>query len=642
MIPISKQEIAKWRIEIENAERFRDDNFGERKHNTYSKAGENIGYFESGISEKLANDLGLKEPLSVINVVYPIVKNIIPTLYYRNPYILALPKRKLEEDAVSAPYAAGILNYFHKELDIKEVNKQVIFDAFILGMGVCKLGYTTKFGTIPNEQDVEKEKKEREKAKEKSLLEKLGLKKPKKEEEQEKIVDLNEYIRAESPFVKWVNPFEFGIDPSATNINNARFVYEKVTKLLSDVKKQYRNAKDLKGVESKEGLPKDIPATVIDDFKWVDLYEILYKTDDGINILVLAKDQQEYTALKHEKSVYDMDGFQYEVLYFNKHNHSLYPVSDLEIIKGLQDRINQTLENILDQVDKYVPKIFVDETSLTEQGKRALRDGDIGSIVYTNKSPTDVVREGSFTQLKADLVALIDKLLEVIMLETGLTKAQLMGMTSAQTATEAQIGQAGQNLRLSDKTDQVSEFASRQARKLWQIIRQFVDLEDISLITGEEGIDQQTGQPIYSWMPDIDSEMAKKLIKGEYRFDIEVGSTEKPDLPILRKQIENMATILGAPGTLQAIRAQGWDIELIELFKEYLGLFPNMFKNQSRIIKRIAPPQPMLPQQPGQPMLPQQPGQPMNRTNMLRQPPPNMADIVSAAAGEKGNGAPLA
>ena len=57
-----------------------------------------------------------------------------------------------------------------------------------------------------------------------------------------------------------------------------------------------------------------------------------------------------------------MDGFQYEILAFNKHNHKLYAKSDIDVIKGLQDRIAMTFENILDQIDKYVPKIFVDET----------------------------------------------------------------------------------------------------------------------------------------------------------------------------------------------------------------------------------------------------------------------------------------
>ncbi len=329
-----------------------------------------------------------------------------------------------------------------------------------------------------------------------------------------------------------------------------------------------------------------------------------------------------------------MDGFQFEILSFNKHNHKLYPIPDINIIKGLQDRINTSFENILEQVDKYVPKIFVDETALTVEGSRALRDGNVGAIVNCNKNPTEVVKEASFVQLKGDMVVLVDKLLEIVMLETGLTKAQLMGMSSAQTATEAQLEQGGQNLRLSDKFDLVADFASKQARKLWQVVQQFVDLDELQLIVGERGIDDVTGLPKFSWLPDITSEMSDKLSKGEYRFKIDVTSIEKPDLPILRQQIERIAQLLIQDGVIQTFQMQGYKIELAEFAKAYLKLFPYVFIDIGKIIKPITqnttglmPPQAPQGQQ----------GGPNNMANMPKSSQaPNMADIISSAAGEKG------
>lgn len=644
---INQDEIAKWRVEIENAESFRDEEFGKSKYRDKTKSGQNIDYFETGMSTQYLDNSALDEyTYASINVIYPIVKNVIPNLYYKNPYILSFPKRKSPEDELSAPFAGALLNHFHKELDMKNINKQVVFDAFVLGMGVCKMGYTTKFGTMPTEETVDQEKKDREKAKSRSILEKLGLKKPKEEDKPKANPELNEFIRSESPFSIWVNPFEFIIDPTATSIENANWVAQKITKRLSDVKKDetYKNTVDLEGTPKDDMNLKDIPQTQIDNFKFIDLYEVHYKTDEGINILTIAKDGKRTEALRHDKSVYQMDGFQYEVLYFNKHNHKLYPKSDIDVIKGLQDRINITLESILDQVDKYVPKLFVNETALTDQGKKALIDGDVGAVVYTNTNPGEAVSEGRFTQVKADLIALIDKSLEIIMLETGLTKAQLMGLTDAQTATEAQIGQAGQSLRMSDKFDAVGDFLNRQTRKFWQVVKQFVDLEEISLITGEQDVDPTTGMASYSWMPDIDSVMADKLAKGEYRFEIEMGSTEKPDLPILRKQVENFVNILGGPGVLETIAQQGYKIELVEILREYLNLFPNMFQNPGRIIKPIQDPAQsgVMPQQPpGGPGGPGGGGQGMNQ-QALNSPPPNVADIISEIGGEKGQGPPIA
>ena len=625
MIKISSEEIGKWRIELDNAEKFRDEQLGENKVSQLSKSGENIDYFETGSSREFSEN-------TTINVIYPIVKNIIPTLYWKNPYITAIPKRT--EDENSAPYAGALLNHYYEELDVKSVNRQVIFDAYVIGMGVCKMGYATQFGSDIPDDDLEKN---REKDKRRGLLEKLGLRKPKPEDEKQ-LVELNEYIKSENPYIIWVNPFDFIIDPSANSIFTARWVAQKVTKILKEVKgnSSYANTSTLEGTQSEETLTEKVPITQIDNFKTIDLYEIHYKTDEGIRILTLAKDAGDYKPLRHEKSIYEMDGFQFEVLSFNKHNHKLYAKSDIDVVKGLQDRISLTFDNILDQMDKYVPKIFVDETAMTEQGKKALRDGDIGSICYTNKDPNSVVKEANFTQLKADLSVFIDKMLEIMMLETGLTRAQLMGMTNAQTATEAQIGQAGQNLRLSDKFDYVGDFANRQARKLWQVIQQFVDLEEVQLITGDQGIDEVTGLAKFSWMPQVDSNLAENLSEGEYRFKIEVGSLEKPDLPVLRSQIERMAGVLQQEGVLQAFQMQGYKINLAEIFKRYLQLFPDVFTDVGKIIQPIGPQtQGLIPQG-----MPQQGGGNMNSQSSPQ--PPNMADIISQVGGEKGGNPPLA
>lgn len=321
MLPIKEQEIQKWRLEIDNGEAFREKHLGKNNVTEVTLAGENIDYFESGMSSRLLSELkpGI-EPLSTINIIYPIVKNIIPSLYWKNPYISAIPKRSIDEE--SAPYAAALLNHYYEELDIKAVNRQVIFDAYLIGMGVCKIGYATQFGSDIPDKNLEKNRKEEKK---RGLLEALGLKKPKKEEEDIQNVELDEYIKSESPYVIWVSPFDFIIDPSANSIYNARWVAQKITKILKQVKDNtgYSNTKDLQGSVVSDSLTEDVPQTEIDNFKTIDLYEIHYKTDEGINILTLAKDGESYKALRHEKSIYKMDGFQFEVLAFNKHNHKL-------------------------------------------------------------------------------------------------------------------------------------------------------------------------------------------------------------------------------------------------------------------------------------------------------------------------------
>lgn len=612
MLKISPDEIKSWRIEIEQAERFRDKELGVYNSAKKSGVGLNLEYFEKGW-ENITNS----DQIPTLNIVFPVVKNIIPSLYYKNPKILAFPKRNQDED--SAPYAAEILNYYHRELNLKEVNQKVVFDAYLCGLGICKIGYATQFGAdIPDE----KLEKERDKRKEKGLLEILGLRKPKPVETSENI-EQSEYIRAENPYAIWVSPFDFLIDPRANSIDTAQWVAQRVRKTLRQVKDNpnYSNTKELKSSESKDDFPKDITQHELEKFQTIDLYEIHYKTDKGISILTLAKDQEDYRALRHEESVYEIDGFQFEILTLNKHGHKLYPISDITLIRPLQDRINDTFDAILDQVDKFVSKIFYDENALTAQGKLSLRDGLLGSLVACTKSPADVAKEFSMIQVKADMVALVEKTIDMISLMTGLTRAQLTGLTSAETATEAQIGQSGQNLRRSEQADAVTDYINRVDRKFWQVVSQFVDLEELQLITGEP-LMSQDGIVKYNWVT-IDTNIKDKLIKGEYSFDIEVGSAQRPNIEVIRQQALNGTNMLFNPIVKQLLAQEGTNLNLTEVLRTTMKLFPEWIKNTERILQQATPQQQQMAMMP--PQQPSNRGQSPENTgatpNMPRTPP---------------------
>lgn len=581
---INQDEVRRWRAEIELAEEFRKKNFGVYEGANRSGAGENLEYYERGDIAIGDTTQGVPERpyAATLNLIYTIAKTIVPSLYYRNPRILAFPKRRQDEDSV--PIAASLLNYYFNELGIKDTNQLVILDAFLLGMGISKIGYATQFG-----MDIadEGEKKKREKSKATKVLEGLGLKKP-KEEEKKQNIELQENVIAENPYVVWVSPFDFLIDPRANSIYDAQWVAHRIRKTLDEVKKNknFKNTQKLKGTDPNNEIAKDVPETQLDRFRTIDLYEIHYKTSNGIYILILAKDGDTYEYLYHDKSIYEMDGFQFEVLTFNKHGHKLYPKADVDIIKSLQDRLTISFDQILDQVDKFVAKLFVDEGALTEQGKIALADGDLGSIVKCNKNPNEVVKETNFTQVKADMFNLVNQIIDIIILESGLTRAQLTGVTRAETATEAQIGQGGANIRLFARGESVSDYSNRQARKLWQVIRQFVDLDRIELITGEPSINEQ-GIMKFPWLEDVNRPDSETLGKAELNFKIEVGSAQKPDLSVLRRQLENIVNILARTDIVALLQQQGKFLDVGELAMVIFKLYPDAIANPGKIIRSM-------------------------------------------------------
>src|SRR3990167_1471259 len=404
------KDIDKWKAELSLAEKFREDEFGTYSVKDTSLAGLNIDYFERG-HQFFDTEEGVELDTLVVttlNLYHAITKNIVPSLYFQNPKILSFPKKI--ESQPTAPVVGETVNYFYRELEVDDVNQKVVWDAYVLGMGVSKIGYATKYG-----MDVKSDKKPVSSVN--RLLEKIGLKKPSEEEE---IInpEINYRIESESPYVKYVSPFDFGIDPRARNIDEAMYVYEKFKKTLAQLKenKKYKNTSGLVGSDVELDIPSggEVDPAQMEDFKTVDIYEIHYRQLDGIYHLVLAKDRDEWVELYNEKSPYKMKGWQYEILVFNKHAHKLYPVSDMTKIRALQNRITSTIDAVLDQVDRFVPKIAVNDNDLTPEGRLALRDGGIGAIVACNKNPEDVIKEINFTQVKADLRSLIDQMIDII------------------------------------------------------------------------------------------------------------------------------------------------------------------------------------------------------------------------------------
>ena len=87
-----------------------------------------------------------------------------------------------------------------------------------------------------------------------------------------------------------------------------------------------------------------------------------------------------------------------------------------------------------------------------------------------------------------------------------------------------------------------NKYLNRQAMKLWSVIKQFVDLDQLELINGVSGIDQKTGLPVYNWLT-TGPEKGEYMRIGEYDVEIEVGSTPKTQLTDNQKKNTNIFLI---------------------------------------------------------------------------------------------------
>ncbi len=574
-------DIARWRTEIELATDFRDKNFGMFSPEQITKAGENIEYFERGMS--VGNMKGQEDVATTLNFFHTIVKLIVPSLYYRNPQITVVPLRR--EDEASAPYARAIINHYYKQLDVDCENELTIWDAYVTNRGVSKVGYATKFGMdVPDETPAPK------KTLNQRVKEALGLSK----DETEVIKpEINQNIKAESPYTKYVSPFNFLMDPRAMSLNDAMWVGEEFDKTVAELKrnKKYKNTGSLKGAnpDRPEYREAKVPETAIEEFSVVRLYQLHYINDGKMYQLVIVKDGSVYKELYHEETIYEMDEFQYDLIEFTRHGHLQFKRGDLDKIKNLQDRFTSTIDSILEQLDRFVPKIAIDASNVSPAGKQALENGDIGAIIECQKNPSEVIREVALSQYKSDLKAILEEMINLITIMTGITRSKLLGVSpSSETATGANIAQGGENIRMDDMSKAVQRFSNKQAKKLWKVITQFVDLKQLNLITGETGVDPQTGAPMYSWL-EINDEMAGSLINGQYQFDMEVGSTQKIDSALISKRLQELLSIIARTDVIALMQQQGQKVNLGEILRLWLQNNPEIVRDTGKIIQNVGP-----------------------------------------------------
>lgn len=650
MRPITVDELRRWRAEIELGVEHRDKEFG-----TYqapqsgsapktSGAGKNIELFEQGARDDLEGGMA-SAPL---NLIFPIVRTILPTWFYQNPRVNALPDQRKEDAAEDAFYVSELLNRDLRNPDFrfKETGNLAVFDAVVPGAGVVKIGYATEFGAdvLPTEKETRQGLRDRLKQQVSNAMEAVGLPplvKPKEEEPEHVQADLT--IRSESPYVHWVSPFDFVIDPRAHDLSDARWIAQLIRRTVAEIKRDRRYSRQRDEVVGDALEDSRIPESFVEEFQTVEVVEVHYKNPDsptGLTILTFAKTQALTKALMHDHNVYDLGGWQYEWLVPNKHGHRLWPISAISVCRPLLDRINSSFDAILEQLDKFVAKVAFNER-VGPTSQTALQTSAIGTAIKVDgqEDVRGAIAVISMNQLNAEIVRFLDYCVDFIILIVGLTRAQLTGLTTAQTATEAQIGQGGAQTRRSDESNLVGDFFNRVVTKLWRVKAQFQDLTEIDLVHPSGIPNPQTMMETTSWYPAIDEQRSQRLKATRFQFHLELGSIQKPNLEIVRAQLEQFFRALMEPVVTQGLALEGKRISVEEAIKQWTRYFSEY--GMTRLEKIIVP---VANESMRQMLMGVGQGGATSLTN--GKPPlagsvPNRADLISAVAGERGQGTPL-
>lgn len=467
------------------------------------------------------------------------VDNLVPLVYFRDPRIFI----KCDSDKYSsfADTMEEVVNHEWKRLKLKQQNKKVILSGFLMPPGWIKFGYTAEIG-----QDVAK----LEDIKQKSLIQDIKntitgiFKKEKDEKTPEEQGVVSEYIKEESIFAKWVPSWNMLLPEGYQNISDMPYIIERedMTRIDFEAHPLYKNKtiRYSRTVNDNTDSKKEIVTTPSYNKSSI-------SSDDELNVIRLyhiwdKRSQKRYTISMESNEphfegdwCYDGEGFPYKPLMFEDSVPDLeksnpYPSTVFEPI------MSQIIEKSLarTQMVKWRKRsssiILAAKNQLTEEDWRQLQETEAVQLVNISNPQAVVMSQSpNLPNGVFDVNAIIDQDLQM-----GTNMGQMMfgAQKGTRTATQAQIGQSGLQLKSSARVDVVEDFTVEEAIYMAQLIWQFYDRDKIKEIIGKE-----VTPNMWLDLPD-DKKERRRIIQSELQFRIDAGSTAPPkDETVDRKQL---------------------------------------------------------------------------------------------------------
>ncbi len=510
---LSQDKIDKWLETISQDKQFQKD----QKHDVWK---DNIKRYTGRFHRPMV--LEDREFVDV-NFVYAYIKTVMPAVYFKDPYIFI--QSRGEEDIEKANVIEAIINYVWKEVNLKEEVKRVILDTLLFGVGWMKIGYTAEFGrTIENS---------------------LQGQATDRKTPEGKVIEFNEFIKEENVFGTRISPFNVFVPRGYHRFVDMPYIIEERLEDIDAVKnnKSYKNTSEL------------VPTHKLDTgFQAIKAPNMLASPTnkmagsdnrDNVNKVMLwevwdKREQKVYTfgkgvkkALQERDWDLDIEGFPYIPLKFNtvpnndEQSH-FYPISDIEPLIPQLTEQSRLRTSMVKHRKKFMRKYIVEKGAMDQDQMDVLKEPETGLIAEVNDI-TKITPTADVT-VPSDLYRINDVIKNDLMEISGVNQLMLGGGSApgVNTATEANMVAQGASLRVTEKQDQVEDFTRDAARKLIQIMRQFVDRE-FRLRTMIEG-------------KDVDITGTREDLQAEVDVKIEAGSTQPPtDTAIERKQLIDLA-----------------------------------------------------------------------------------------------------
>ena len=510
------------------------------------------------------------EDLIVVNLAFSTVNVIAPSVSVNHPKIVVSATQ--EEDTDRAAFVEAVVNYLWRHHDFRKPFRRAVKDFLITGHAWMKVGW--KFV----EQERTLSDSEREEMLDDAILEAdafaveniaMAGDLPTDEEITVNIPETTMMVVEDQPFIERVSPFDIYIDPEATCIEDAQWICQRIVRPLEEAKKDKRYKASVRKRLQADGILYPMfqnrqiqeQEQYLADEDRVAIYEYYDIAENTMSVFSQASEEflvdpmpmpyaygQPFVMLRN----YDIPDF-------------FYPMGDLESIESLQLELDKTRTQLINARKRYARKYLYHERSFGPEGREALesdQDGRLVPVVDENKPLQEVVVPMPQTPLSPEIYntsAIIEQDINTV---SGVSEYARGSMPEIRrTATEASIIADAGNARAADKLAIIEISIGQLARRVIQLMQQFMTGEQMARIAGKGGQDM-----FFTYSRDD--------IIGEFDFTVEGGSTQPINDTIRKTQAVSLlnamaplvGTVIDPVALAKHVLTMGFDVKDPEKF----------------------------------------------------------------------------
>lgn len=463
----------------------------------------------------------LPEGFLIYNLVYAMEKVIVPSVYFRNPYFMCSPRYGKGND-VQAKVREAWLNWVVDEINLKQTMKDACQDAYLCGTGPIKLGFDSEFG-LPFATTVEG-------AGDDAQWNKKG----------DKRVEWNVNVKPGMPWALRVDPDQILTPFGVRSSEDFEWVDHVYFRQLQDVKQcsLYKNTKDLAAthVASSHFLTnkQEILNKMESKVDWVELHEVRDRRT-GMVFVMAPVGGGGYTIIREpDEDVLQIEGLPFVFLQWNRDSEVFWCPSDVRLFESQQHEMNEARTQSMEHRKISLFKLLVRAGLFDQEAMEKFRSGKVGMIAEVNSANIAGDVLPITPHIPPDTIAWIDKLKEDVREIVGIGRNQLgdMDKSSRKTATEVEVVNSANQLRMSDRQDSVADAVRDVGRKLLQIGMKFSSTSQIVRVVGYDAATY--------WV-----EVSKDDLAGEFDIKVDVDSMTPNTKRMRRQEIIQLIQAVG-------------------------------------------------------------------------------------------------